>query len=48
MEHNTRFAGLHQLKYMNLKITSNMRLAPPRMDQNANYDATHTQFLADK
>ena len=33
-------AGLHQLKYLNLKITSNMRFTLPRLDQNANYDAT--------
>ena len=54
MEHNTRFtklqrpnAGLHK-KYLNLKITSNMRLTLPHLDQNANYDATRTQFLVDK
>ena len=31
-------AGLYQ--YLNLKITSNMRLTPPCLDQNANYNAT--------
>ena len=29
-------AGLHQLKYRHLKITSNMRLTPPHLDQNVN------------
>ena len=33
-------AGLYQLKYLNLKITSNMRLIPPHLDQNANYHVT--------
>ena len=33
-------SGLHQLKYLNLNITSNMRLSPPCLDQNVNYDAT--------
>ena len=33
-------AGLHQMKYLNLEITSNMRLTPPHLDQSANYDAT--------
>ena len=33
-------AGLHQLKYLNPEITSNMRLTLPRLDQRANYDAT--------
>ena len=30
-------AGLHQLKYLNLQIKSNVRIT---LDQNANYDAT--------
>ena len=42
------YAGLQPLKYLNLKITSNMRFTPPHLDQNVNYDATCTQFLADK
>ena len=29
-------AGLHQLKYPHLKITSKMRLTPPHLDQNVN------------
>ena len=33
-------AGLHQIKYLNLKITSKMRLTQPRLDQNTNYHAT--------
>ena len=49
MEHTMRFTSYKGLmKYLNLKITSNMRLTPPRLDQNANYNATLTKFLADK
>ena len=43
MEHNTRFttnAGLHQLQYHKLKITSNMRLITHRLVQNANSNVT--------
>ena len=41
-------AGIHQLKYLNLTITSNMRITPCSLDQNADYDATYTQFMEDK
>ena len=41
MEHSTRFTsykGYGTFRW-NLKITSNMRLTPPCLDQNVNYDA---------
>ena len=40
--------GVHKLKYLNLNITTNMRLTLPRLKQNSNYDATAHNFLADK
>ena len=33
-------AILHQLKYLNLQIKFNVRITLPRLEQNANYNAT--------
>ena len=37
-------AGLHQTKYLNLEITSNMRITLPRLNQSENYDASAHNF----